>query len=376
MDEPPAGAGQGSGQGAGQGRGVRFRCAAAAGHPRRPRRPPRRQKAPTLARPRRARASARAPAWAPARVRPRRARALARASAWAPAMARPCRTSTPAWAVREVYPDIEHRECMRHLWANFKKYFRGEVYDKNMWPAARAYKPRKFEYHWNQVVAASPDVVTYMNQHHNHKWSRSMFSNDVKCDYVNNNLSESLNYWVKKIKDLPLVDLLNILRRMTVDLWDKRKRIASKLSGFILPTVIKQLKAKTRGLGQMKVHKGEHTAEVFGFNYDMTPWGHVVDVKAHSCTCGEWDMTGKPCPHALAFIQMFPDIDMATFVHEYYSVVRFMTAYSGSIPHATDKSQWPQVDIGFKLLPPALKKTPGRQRKNRSKAAHQPGAKS
>lgn len=66
-------------------------------------------------------------------------------------------------------------------------------------------------------------------------------------------------------------------------------------------------------------------------------------------------MSGKPCPHALAFIQMFPDVDMATFVHEYYSVERFRAAYNGSIPHMTDKSQWPQVDLGFKLLPPPLK---------------------
>lgn len=43
-------------------------------------------------------------------------------------------------AIKEVFPDIEHRECMRHLWANFKKYYRGDVYDKNMWPTARAYK--------------------------------------------------------------------------------------------------------------------------------------------------------------------------------------------------------------------------------------------
>lgn len=98
-----------------------------------------------------------------------------------------------------------------------------------------------------------------------------MFSNDVKCDYVNNNLSESFNSWVKKIKGLPPVDLLDALRRMIMDLWDKRRRIGSKLSRTILPTVVKQLKAKTRGLGHMKIHKGQNTTEVFGFHHDMTP---------------------------------------------------------------------------------------------------------
>lgn len=96
-----------------------------------------------------------------------------------------------------------------------------------MWPPARAYKSKKFDFHWNQVVTAGPYVMTYMNQHHNHLWSGSMFSNDVKCDYVNNNLSENFNNWVKKIKDLPLVELIDTLRRMTIDLWDKRRRIGN-----------------------------------------------------------------------------------------------------------------------------------------------------
>jgi len=33
-------------------------------------------------------------------------------------------------AVEEVYPGIEHRECMRHLWKNMKKVFSGDLYEK------------------------------------------------------------------------------------------------------------------------------------------------------------------------------------------------------------------------------------------------------
>jgi len=28
-------------------------------------------------------------------------------------------------AVKDVYPGVEHRECMRHLWKNFKKHYSG-----------------------------------------------------------------------------------------------------------------------------------------------------------------------------------------------------------------------------------------------------------
>lgn len=74
-------------------------------------------------------------------------------------------------------------------------------------------------------------------------------------------------------------------------------------------------------------------------------------------------MTRKPCLHALAFIQMLPEVDMETFIHEYYSVDKFMAAYNGSISSMSNKTQWPQVDVGFKILPPPFERGPGKAKK-------------
>ncbi|KAF0899783.1 hypothetical protein E2562_024100 [Oryza meyeriana var. granulata] len=48
--------------------------------------------------------------------------------------------------------------------------------------------------------------------------------------------------------------------------------------------------------------------------------------------------------------------------------------YAGVIPNISDKKMWPQVDKGFKLLPPMAKKRGvGRQRKNRISFALEKG---
>jgi transposase-like protein len=93
-------------------------------------------------------------------------------------------------AVAQVWPHCEKRECFRHLMENMKKYYTGDMYAKNMWPAARAYTPHKFKYFFDKVVAASPDVLFWLRQHHNLLWARSKSSSDTKCDYINNNLTE------------------------------------------------------------------------------------------------------------------------------------------------------------------------------------------
>ncbi|KAI3738295.1 hypothetical protein L2E82_28319 [Cichorium intybus] len=44
-------------------------------------------------------------------------------------------------AIMQVYPNAEHRECVRHLYSNFKKQYRGEFFNKKLWSAAKTYLP-------------------------------------------------------------------------------------------------------------------------------------------------------------------------------------------------------------------------------------------
>ena len=55
------------------------------------------------------------------------------------------------------------------------------------------------------------------------------------------------------------------------------------------------------------------------------------------CTCRQWQITGQPCPHALAVITSTRQPDMAKFVDQYYSVQKFQAAYEGIIPNITDR---------------------------------------
>lgn len=151
-------------------------------------------------------------------------------------------------------------------------------------------------------------------------------------------------------------------------MFAKRRKISQVLSPGILPAVIHQLNAASKGLGHLKVTKGHpEQAEVTKVYKDEEVRRHVVYLTDHVCTCREWQITGKPCPHALAVITTMRQPDMDKFVDKYYSVHKFQAAYHGIIPSITDMSQWPEVDKGFKLLPPTSKKVnpPGRLKKNR-----------
>ena len=68
---------------------------------------------------------------------------------------------------------------------------------------------------------------------------------------------------------------------------------------------------------------------------------HVVYPTQHICTCEEWQVIGKPCPHALVVITTLRQPNMAMYVNNYYSVEKFQAAYNGIIPSIIDSGQWP-----------------------------------
>jgi hypothetical protein len=151
-------------------------------------------------------------------------------------------------AVDSVFPGVEHRECMRHLATNFSKKFRGKIYDDNLWPAALTCNPRKHAYHLKQMYS-KPKVQEYLEAHHTKMWARSKFNQVCKVDYVNNNLAESFNSKLKKVKALQIVDMFDCLRQRSIVKFELRRRIAEKLEGHrILPAVVKALNEKTRGI--------------------------------------------------------------------------------------------------------------------------------
>jgi hypothetical protein len=69
-------------------------------------------------------------------------------------------------AVKHVLPQVEQRECFRHLMQNFIKGYPGER-GGHMWPAARAYDKEIYEKHMAAVYASNPKVKEWLEAHHN-----------------------------------------------------------------------------------------------------------------------------------------------------------------------------------------------------------------
>ena len=65
---------------------------------------------------------------------------------------------------------------------------------------------------------------------------------------------------------------------------------------------------------------------------------HVTDLENRTCTCRAFQVSRKPCKHAVSFITGIRGITIEDFVDDYYSVAKFAAAYAPILPGLTDMS--------------------------------------
>jgi hypothetical protein len=220
----------------------------------------------------------------------------------------------------------EHRECFRHLMKNFRKKYQGDVL-RYMWPCAWACTPRRHQVLWEKIRESSPEAIVYLETNHKQIWSRAKFSADCMVDYVNNNISECFNNWIKDYKSFLVDILMDAIRGKIMEKIATRQKVAARLTGRVLPSVINELNIKSRSLKYTITGSGGLKAEVSGLTRDNTPWRHGVDLDKKTCSCGQWKISGKPCTHVIAFITSRRQVRIEDYVHEYYSVERFKATY-------------------------------------------------
>ncbi|KAL9686599.1 hypothetical protein QQ045_030992 [Rhodiola kirilowii] len=271
-------------------------------------------------------------------------------------------------ALKDIIPTGEHRSCVRHIYANFKKKFKGKELKDAMWAAARATTKGQFNEKMEVLKVLDAAAHSYMTTFDPKLWSRHAFAFFSRSDTLSSNISECFNAYIKDARELPIISCLETIRLLLM------KRFQEKYSGMInygheiMPRILRKLDEHKKNSLHLQV---SWNGRGMGFQVARNIWdGHVVDLESYTCDCNLWDLTGIPCVHACAAIFHIngePD----HYVHQSLKKEKFIMAYEASINPMPGPTEWPQVD-GAIVLPPLFRKQPGRPRKKRIREVDEP----
>jgi hypothetical protein len=186
-------------------------------------------------------------------------------------------------AVEEVFPEAEHRFCVRHLHANFRDAgFKGEILKNQLWTCARSSTVPKWNHNMDKMKALNVAAYNWLKKMPPQTWVRAFFSEFPKCDVLLNNNSEVFNNYILEARELPILSILErIKQQLMTRYYNKQKEMLGDFVGTICPKIRKKVArnvefsnvcyALPAGVGVFQVQEREHQ--------------YIVDIVAKQCEC-------------------------------------------------------------------------------------------
>ncbi|CAI9284859.1 unnamed protein product [Lactuca saligna] len=229
-------------------------------------------------------------------------------------------------AVKERAPSCEHRNCARHIYANFKKKgFTGVEFRRLFWSAAKATTDSNFRSYMREIRTMSTEAYEHLIERDPNTWCRAFFEPQTCCDAVENGISESFNAAIVEARKKPIITMLEEIRLY----WD------------VIPS-------------------GEEEYEV-----KLAHEVYAVHLESKTCGCRAWQLSGIPCVHAIAAI-LYLNGNAEDYVAVWFKTSMFGSCYRYPVKPINGANMWPDV-LFDPILPPRRRRMPGRPKVNRMK---------
>ncbi|XP_071700149.1 uncharacterized protein [Rutidosis leptorrhynchoides] len=203
-----------------------------------------------------------------------------------------------------------------------KKSWNGVAFKNHLWKCATSTTVPEFKAAMLELKEFNGDCYTWLSKIPAHHWSRSHFSGRAGSDMLLNNMCEIFNRWLVDARDKPIITALEYIREYLMKRIVNVNKMISKCEGPLSPYGTKMFdKIKHEASKYTVLWNGAHQYQVSGPHQDQC----VVDMELKVCACRRWEITGMPCKHAVAAINIMGINDEKVrdperWVSEVYSV--------------------------------------------------------
>ncbi|PKA48343.1 ubiquitin-conjugating enzyme E2 S [Apostasia shenzhenica] len=276
------------------------------------------------------------------------------------------------------FPTAFHGFCMRHLSESFRKEFPHHANLVNLfWEAAHALTVIEFEAKVLEIEEISQDAAYWIRRIPPRLWATAYFEG-TRYGHLTANIAESLNSWLLEASGLPIIQMMECIRRQLMTWFNERREMSMQWSTILVPSAERRVsEAVERGRSYQVVRANEAEFEV-GLPDEVTNLvpPHditIVDIRNRGCYCRGWQLYGLPCAHGVSAL-IFCRQNVHRYTESYFTVTTYRKTYSQTIHPIPDKSLWKELSeeiqdkVELMINPPKSLKPPGRPRKKRVRA--------
>jgi len=260
--------------------------------------------------------------------------------------------------MEQVFPDAEHRFCVRHLYSNFQQHFKGEILKNQLWICARSTTIMEWNNNMEHMKTLNKDAYDWLEKMPPNTWVKAFFSEYPKCDLLLNNTCEVFNKYILEARELPILSMFEKIKcQLMTRIVNKQNEMNDKFQGPLCPKIRKKILRRSEWANLCYALPAGHGV----FQVNERDNQYIVELATKHCDCRRWDLTGIPCNHAIAALR-HEKIPAESVVPACYSVDSFNKAYEFNIWPCRDQREWEHVN-GPQVGPPVYEKKVGRPKK-------------
>jgi hypothetical protein len=128
-------------------------------------------------------------------------------------------------AMEDLMPSLEHRFCIRHLHANFKKHgYKGKAYKDVLYSASRIANELQFKHYLSVIIRGmSEDAFDYVSKIDLRMWSRHVFKDYTCSDILMNNTSKCFNVWILEARYKPILGCMELIKQQLMGRFNQKR---------------------------------------------------------------------------------------------------------------------------------------------------------
>ncbi|XP_072951988.1 uncharacterized protein [Typha angustifolia] len=270
------------------------------------------------------------------------------------------------------FPTAFHGFCMRHLSESFRKEFNDSALINLLWDAACALTIIEFEAKILEIEDRSQEAAFWIRRIPPRLWATAYFEG-TRYGHLTANIVESLNSWIFEASGLPIIQMMECIRRQLMTWFNERRENSMQWTTILVPS------AERRVSDAIKCAQGYQVRRANEAEFEVVSpheGANIVDIRNRRCLCSGWQLYGLPCAHGVAAL-----LSCRQNVHRYtescFTVATYRKTYLQTIHPIPDRSLWkessePNQDGEYKIEivvnPPKSLRPPGRPRKRRVRA--------
>ncbi|KAK3003890.1 hypothetical protein RJ639_019722 [Escallonia herrerae] len=272
--------------------------------------------------------------------------------------------------VEANFPTAFHGFCMRHLSDSFRKEFNNTMLVNLLWDAAHALTVIEFEAKILEIEEISQDAAYWIRRVPPRLWATAYFEG-VRFGHLTANIVDSLNTWILEASGLPIIQMMECIRRQLMTWFNERREISMQWTSILVPSAERRV-AEALECGRTYQVLRANEAE---FEVSSHEVANIVDIRNRCCLCRGWQLYGLPCAHAVAALLSCRQ-NVHRFTESCFTVATYRKTYSQTIHPIPDKTLWTEVSEGYPnasnavdviINPPKSLRPPGRPRKKRAR---------